>query len=206
MNVQNQAGVHTRKGMAPRFQQGAVMSKDIRFKEAYSYQEKAKSSPLIQAWLARVDAAVTAMRGVDVRFVTFLMDPSKENQVYHDHENQTVSEFLSPVLSSNEGDELFDEETLPYYRVRFSDGVELIADDLELFSWDPRFANLISAVSGAFSVARDMGFVGPWDLVAHGSEEEKAVFLATFSVLKFDLPFKHWSMHSNTPQAFRDVA
>lgn len=95
------------------------------------------------------------------------------------------------------------EECLPYYRVRFSDGVELIADDSELFSLDPRFGELISAVSGAFSCARSLNFAGPWALVAEGSDDEKSEFLRAFADYSITLPAYHWKRNHNTPARFR---
>ncbi len=97
------------------------------FKKTYAYQEQVKDEPMIKAWLARVKAAVAAMNGVDVEFATTLQERCAENGVYHDHDNQLVAEFLEPLLSSAAGTDCMDEESLPYYRVRFEDGTIVLA-------------------------------------------------------------------------------
>lgn len=172
-------------------------------KTLYAYQGAVKDSPVIQAWLARVNAALAAMAGVEVEFATTLQERCEDNKVYHDHDNQKVATFLEPILTSLD-DECIDEEALPYYRVQFSDGVTVIADDAELFGFDPKFRELLNAVSGAFACARNMGFVGPWHLAAEGSEEDKAKFLEACKA--FEVPPEHWATNHNTPPKFREAA
>jgi hypothetical protein len=176
-----------------------------RFKTAYAYQSELKDSPLIQAWLTRVNEALAAMTGVDVDFATSLQDRSEINKPYHDHDNQPIVAFLPPVIVSTEPDALMDEECLPYYRVRFADGVELIADDSELFSFDPKFFALVNAVSGAFSCAREMDFVGPWQLAAEGTEEQKATFMEAFAARQETTPTSHWLANFHTPPKYRAI-
>lgn len=179
------------------------MSIDEHFKAIYAYQEKAKDSQMIKAWLARVEAALAAMPGVEVEFATTLQERCEDNKAYHDHDNQLVAAFLAPVLTSTEGTDCMDEECLPYYRIRFADGVELLADDAELFSLDPRFMELINAVSGAFACARELVFVGPWYLAAEGSETAEAEFLENYAARRFTTPPEHWQRNHNTPARFR---
>lgn len=173
------------------------------FKKTYAYQEQVKDEPMIKAWLARVKAAVAAMNGVDVEFATTLQERCAENGVYHNHDNQLVAEFLEPLLSSAAGTNCMDEESLPYYRVRFEDGTIVLADDAELFSFDRRFTELVSAVSGAFELAREMGFTGPWHLAAQGTEAQKEVFLVEFDSLELKAPLSRWALNHNTPARFR---
>ena len=174
-----------------------------RFKTTYAYQADVKESPLIQVWLARVNEALASMPGVEVDFATSLQDRSKINKPYHDHDGLPVAAFLAPVLVSTEPDELMDEECLPYYRVRFADGVELIADDSELFSYDPKFFALVNAVSGAFSCARELDFTGPWHLAAEGTEEQKAAFIEAFAERQESTPTSHWFANIHTPPKYR---
>jgi hypothetical protein len=181
------------------------MNLQDQFKTTYAYQAQVQNDSIIKAWLARVEAAVAAMRGVEVEFATSLQERCEENQVYHGHDNQLVAEFLKPLLTSTEGDDSMDEESLPYYRIRFQDGVEIIADDAELFSLDPRFNELISAVSGAFAIAREMDFVGPWHLAADGTEADKARFLEEYQSYRFEMPPAHWAHNHNTPTRFRQA-
>ena len=181
------------------------MSIEEQFKKNYAYQAQVKDDPIIKAWLARVEKAVAAMKGVDVEFATTLQDRSVENRVYHDHDNQMVAEFLQPLLTSTEGADCMDEECLPYYRIRFHDGVEVIADDAELFSFDMRFIELITAVSGAFAVARELDFVGPWHLASDGTDADKVKFLEEYQNFKFEVPPSHWRHNHNTPTRFRQA-
>lgn len=176
------------------------------FKELYAYQsdEKVKASPIIQAWLLRVEKALAAMDGVVVEFATTLQDRSADTNVFLDHNKQVVATFLKPMLTSTE-DEPMDEECLPYFRIGFSDGVELTADDAELFSFDPRFRELINAVSGAFACARHLYFAGPWDLVARGTEEDLAAFVAAFDAHDIGLLPTHWLSNHNTPAKYRSA-
>ena len=174
--------------------------------DVYAYQDRVKDDPMIRAWLARVDAARAAMPGVEVEFATTLQDRCEENKVYHDHANQLVSEFLAPRLRwSTDAAETLDEESLPYYRIRFADGVEILADDAELFSIDPRFVEMISAISGAFACARELGYVGPWHLAADGTDQEKAEFLLAYETHQIEVPPKHWASNFNTPDRFRQL-
>jgi len=173
------------------------------FNKTYAYQEQVKDEPMIKAWLARVKAAVAAMNGVEVEFATNLQERCAENAVYHDHDNQLVAEFLEPLISSLEGPDFIDEECLPYYRVRFEDGAIVLADDAELFSFDRRFIELVSAVSGAFEIAGEMGFVGPWHLAAEGTEAQKETFLVEFDGQELIAPLSHWALNHNTPARFR---
>ncbi len=181
------------------------MSTAEHFKKAYAYQDAVRTSPEILTWLERVKAAVAAMSGVEVIFATTLQDRCEDNKPFHDHENQPVQAFLSPVVQSLDNGELIDEECLPYYRVVFADGAMLLADDAELFSMDPKFAELISAVSGAFACAREIGFAGPWHLVAEGTKEQKAEFLDAMTKINLTLPFPHWEKNINTPERFKGI-
>lgn len=182
------------------------MSNENNFESIYAYQVDVKDSPMILAWHARVNAAVAAMAEVEVQFATNLQERSEGTEVYHDHDKQKIAAFLAPVLSSIDGGEFFDEDALPYFRVRFTDGAELLADDSELFSLDPSLGELLAAVSGAYAIARDMGFVGPWSLAANGTDEQKAEFMEAFGNFKLTPPLPGWLANHNVPAEFRNAA
>jgi hypothetical protein len=168
----------------------------------YEYQEKVKTHPIIKVWLVRIEAALAAMSGVEVEFVTTWEDRSPETQVYHDHANQHVAAFLPPLIMSNEAPHFMDEECLPYYSIRFQDGAEILADDAELFSLDARFVELIAAVSGAFAIAREMDFASPWHLAADGSDDQHAHFLASYQTRWSAVPPTHWILNANAPPRY----
>lgn len=69
------------------------------------------------------------------------------------------------------------EETLPYFRVQFPDGETTDVYDEELFSHDPRYLELLTALSSGFVVARECGFDGPHDLDCNGEAEHREYFL-----------------------------
>lgn len=169
------------------------------FQATYVYQSYELHSSLVQTVLARVKAAVAAMTGVEVVFVTSLQDATEDHQAYVDHSHQPVTVFLDPMLTSVENGQCFDEECLPYYRVRFADGVELLADDSELFGTGPAFQELINAVSGAFACARELDFIGLWALAADGSDADKALFLEKYASFDIGTPPTHWAMNAHTP-------
>lgn len=71
----------------------------------------------------------------------------------------------------------FDEDGLPYFKVRFDDGAELVVGDEELFSNDPRFFELTTAVCGPYAVARDLGCAGPFNLFEVSDPEKLDAFV-----------------------------
>lgn len=152
------------------------------FSEVYAYQKEVVGHPVIQAWLAQVNVAIEAMKGVDLEFWTSLQSEDEYTKVYHEHSGQGVVEMVSPMLMSVEGDDCGDEECLPYLRVKFGDGVTLLADSNELFSLDIRLGEVLKVVGGAFKVARELGYVGPWDLVAHGTDADRVKFQQVMGV------------------------
>lgn len=148
--------------------------------DPFDYQVRVQSSPIIRAWQERVNAAMEAMKtapAVRVIFSTTLQERSEENRVYHEHHGQQVAEFLFPVTHSL-GEHRIDEEALPYYPICFGDGCDILADTNELFSADPRFLEMVTAVSGGIAMARALGYVGPWHLADEGTPAEHAAFLS----------------------------
>jgi hypothetical protein len=150
---------------------------------------------LVAGWKKRVEAALAVLGEEKVLFAASLQDRCAEHAKYHDHTGKECA-ILAAIL---EPSAKYDEESLPYYRVRFDDGVELEVGDEELFGRSSAFFGLLTAVSGAFAVARDLGFVGPTHLAKDGSEETIRLFEHTFAVYKID----ECAQNFNTPDEFK---
>lgn len=144
------------------------------------FQELAESDPVIYSWLARVKAAVDNMKTAKVVFVTSISGRDVHTQLFIDHNNQPIDSFQFPLMNMLDGTYNMDEEVLPWYRIRFADGAELLADDSELRGDSPELDELIKAVSGAFACARDLGYDSPWSLAGDGSDKEKSDFSAAY--------------------------
>lgn len=84
-----------------------------------------------------------------------------------------------------EGDDDFDDESLPYLRVRSSSGEVFYAECEELRSDDAgAVIGLTEAVARPFALSREGGYVSPGDLMAHGTEQEQSAFLADLQARK----------------------
>jgi hypothetical protein len=78
-----------------------------------------------------------------------------------------------------EGNEDFDEEALPYLRVRSSSGEVFFAECEELRSDDlGALTILIKTVARPFALAREVGYASPGDLMEYGTEQERSGFLS----------------------------
>ncbi|MDK1000935.1 hypothetical protein ACO2TQ_39110 [Burkholderia sp. OKR4-1] len=137
----------------------------------------------IAAFEAGVSAALQEANGLSVVFSSMLQDRTRQNAVYHAHSGQRaaiVGVGITPAQESG-----WDEESLPFVKIRFQDGVELPVFGEELFSHDDRFFALCSAVFGGYGAARDVadGFAGPYHLARDGSISDKEAFLAELKVM-----------------------
>lgn len=84
-----------------------------------------------------------------------------------------------------EGDKDFDEEALPYLRVRSSSGEVFFAECEELRSDDAgALTSLIEAVARPFALAREGGYASPGDLLEYGTEQEQSSFLSDLQTQK----------------------
>lgn len=124
----------------------------------------------------KVSETLKAATGLKVVFSSMLQERSKHNAVYHAHSGQQATIVGVGINPAQE--QAWDEETLPFLKIRFDDGVEVNAFGEELFSKDERFFALYSAVCGGYGLARDLPepFNGPYHLAKHGSEADKRAY------------------------------
>lgn len=137
----------------------------------------------IAAFEAGVSAALQEAKGLSVVFSSMLQDRTRQNAVYHAHSGQQAAIVGVGITPAQEAG--WDEESLPFVKIRFQDGVELPVFAEELFSDDDRFFALCSAVFGGYGAARDVahGFAGPYHLARDGSISDKEAFLAELKVM-----------------------
>lgn len=84
-----------------------------------------------------------------------------------------------------EGDDDFDDEALPYLRVRSSSGEVFYAECEELRSDDAgALTSLTEAVDRPFALAREGGYVSPCALIEYGTEQERSDFLSDLQTQK----------------------
>jgi hypothetical protein len=84
-----------------------------------------------------------------------------------------------------ERDNDFDDEALPYLRVRSSSGEVFFAECQELRSDDAgALTSLTEAVDRPFALAREGGYVSPGELMEHGTEQERSGFLSDLQTQK----------------------
>lgn len=84
-----------------------------------------------------------------------------------------------------EGDDDFDDEALPYLRVRSSSGEVFYAECQELRSDEAGvLACLTEAVDRPFALAREGGYVSPGELMKTGTEQERSGFLLDLQTQK----------------------
>lgn len=156
------------------------------------------AATVLRPWFDRMAAAVLAAKGLTQVFHTSYQDvanPDEQSAPYHAHAGQQV-EITELIVDPTKCP--FDEESLPYYRGRFAGGVELVIGDEEVFTRDPRLLELANAMNGAFGIARDMGYGGPFHLAEEGSEAEKARFMKEVLTFSCEKP-----VNFNTPAEFR---
>ncbi|MGU4702483.1 hypothetical protein K6L09_38120 [Burkholderia cepacia] len=154
----------------------------------------------VAAFEAKVASALEAASGLKVVFSSMLQDRSEHNAVYHAHSGQTAEIVSAGIDPEKETD--WDEEALPFLKVRFADGVEVTAFGEELFSHDARFFTLYSAVLGGYAAARESEkFVGPYHLETEGTEADKQAYLNALE--EAVTPVIQCFQASWTPQEFR---
>ncbi len=136
------------------------------FNREYGYQDGLKDVPVVQQWISSVNDAVDAMDGVEIVFYSRLTSEIPQNEVYLNHSGQ-VAVLLPPQVKSVDGESCADEVCLPYHRIRFADGTEICAEATELkCADDPRLGTYMAAAGGAFAIASERGYAGPWELVS----------------------------------------
>ncbi|QMI49820.1 hypothetical protein [Burkholderia sp. MBR-1] len=154
----------------------------------------------VAAFEAKVALALEAAGGLKVVFSSMLEAQSEHNAVYHAHSGQTAEIIGAGIDPEKEPN--WDEEALPFLKVRFADGVEVTAFGEELFSHDARFFTLYSAVLGGYAAARESEkFVGPYHLETEGTEADKQAYMNALE--KAVTPVIQCFQASWTPQEFR---
>lgn len=126
-------------------------------------------------WKARIERAQSEAQGLKGIFKTTLQDRAPANATFFEHDGQEVS-IVGLVIERSSGSELFDEEALPFFKGGFADGAELLLFAEEILTDQPALQALINAVCSGFAVAREMGYVGPYNLVKEGTAEELQMF------------------------------
>lgn len=86
--------------------------------------------------------------------------------------------LIAMALEPREGE--FEEADLPLFLVRFPDGYEHFARADLISTSDPAVEAVIAAASSVFEAAGRMGYDGPADLEARGTDAEKSRYLAQF--------------------------
>ncbi|VWC58996.1 MULTISPECIES: hypothetical protein [Burkholderia cepacia complex] len=138
----------------------------------------------IAAFEVGVSAAFQKAKGLSVVFSSMLQDRTRQNAVYHAHSGQQATIVGVGITPAHESG--WDEESLPFLKIRFPSGAELPVFGEELFCHDDRFLALCSAVFGGYGAAREVGvgFAGPYHLARDGSIADKQAFLAELKVIE----------------------
>ena len=126
-------------------------------------------------WKARIERAQSEAQGLKGIFKTTLQDRTSANATFFEHDGQEVS-IVGLITDRSSGSEVFDEEALPVFKGGFADGAELLLFAEEVLTDQPALQALINAVCSGFAVAREMGYVGPYNLVKEGTAEELQIF------------------------------
>lgn len=141
--------------------------------------------PLIKPIVADLEAQ--CLGGKMVLFVSSLKEQCEQNRMYHDYSGQRAW-LIRAIYSADTclGEDLYDQEALPAFRLRFADGVEFDAfpeelPELEIAGGDvgKTVPSLVLAdrISRAFGKARDLGYQGLDHIGAFGSDDEKQAVL-----------------------------
>lgn len=119
------------------------------------------------AWSACVASALASAKGVQAVFRTTLSGQHPADAKYHDHSG-LVCTLVDAIAQPNHE---CDEAALPLYRVRFDDGVSLVAFGEELHGVDGRMTALDDALCKGFAFARERNYDGPEHLLAEADDD-----------------------------------
>jgi hypothetical protein len=169
--------------------------------EAAAWADAVRFHLPVASFERKVNQALQAASGLKVIFSSMLQDRSQCNAVYHAHSGQQATII---GVGIDPAQERWDEEALPFLKVRFEDGVEIEAFGEELFSTDERFFALYTAVLHGYGAARDFDacFFGPYHLESEGSDADKQAYLAALNALE---PITECDRAPWTPKEFRIV-
>lgn len=163
------------------------------------------SNEVLEGWRARITAALAALGDEPLEFRTW----TRHNPELTAHNGEVVT-VVEAIVDQNHASgptggavERFDEEALPFVRVRAPDGQTFVAECEELFSADPRWLEVYAAICSGFGVARCLGdFAGPYDVVESGTAEQLVEFGRRIAEFEVRQCAQHW----NTPERFKVVA
>lgn len=130
---------------------------------------------VMKPYLDRVNAAFAALGDASIVFSPSHTPKDSPMGDFEAYKGKTARIVHIGTDVTKEPD--WDEESLPYYRLEFEDGGEVDAFEEELFSHDPRWLDMMSAVASGFSAARNLGFTGPRNLDNDGDLNHKEEFL-----------------------------
>lgn len=138
-------------------------------------------NPFIDQVAPLVANLVEKAKGETMLFESSLKQPSPENKIYQDHNGQRAELVRVIFDQESSGMDLFDQEVLPAFRVRFADGVEfeafgeefpeLPSDDAGPMPTNPALS-AVYRVCLAFGRARTMGFIGLDHIGVQGTPEQ----------------------------------
>lgn len=154
----------------------------------------------MDSWKLRINRAKAAAVGLKVEaFHPTLSASDPHNALYTEHAGQAVEiiDFIIEPVNLPHG---YDEEALPVAVGRFTDGIELGLFLEELVTTHPALRELISAVSSGFAVAREMGYVGPYDLMERATEDEQRLFSSQVERFNIDWDERDFVTPPQEPQ------
>jgi hypothetical protein len=124
-------------------------------------------------WRAILDVAFTAAVEARLKFKLSLEERHPADKAIWSHDNMHCT-LVRPVV---EPSDVFDEEALPGFEVRFDDGTQITAFKEELTDTDGRFAPMSEIVCRGFAAARDLGYAGPTHLLREAPIEHLSAFV-----------------------------
>lgn len=101
----------------------------------------------------------------------------RANLSTHKHLDGQQAIFLQAVRLPSDGNGGYDEEALPFFQVRFSDGRTMDIAEEELVTQSPAVEACVAGVCHEFAVARQLGYAGPGDLETCAPPEVKQAYL-----------------------------
>lgn len=136
---------------------------------------------LVEEVCSILTGMTTICRGDTVEFSTWLSTPTPEVQHLFDYSGQRA-EVIGVVIDAKSAHPLeYDDETLPYFRLRFADGREFDAGPEELFKPSAGLRRLIDGVCRTYAAVRDAGYLGLDDAGRSGKDREIDGFIRLVS-------------------------
>lgn len=119
-----------------------------------------RANRLVEEVRAIFNGMTSVCRGDTVEFSTWLTTKTPEVEHLFDYSGQRA-EVIGVVIDPVSAQPLtYDDETLPYFRLRFADGREFDAGPEELFKSTAGLRRLIDGVCKTYSAVRVAGYAG----------------------------------------------